>query len=105
MPGTQHRFHDPSKGAALAVRVVTRASKNELAEILPDGTLKVKLTAAPVDGQANQALLKFFSDILDVGITSIEIIAGRNSKTKLIAVDGIRAEELDKKILSIMRGR
>ena len=50
-------LHDGKKGAALALRVTPRASKNEIVEVLSDGTVKVHLTAPPVEGKANEALL------------------------------------------------
>jgi uncharacterized protein (TIGR00251 family) len=52
-------------GVRLAVRVQPRSSKNMVSGEL-DGFLKIKLTAPPVDGEANQALIKFLSGLLDI---------------------------------------
>ena len=41
----KYHLHDGRMGAALAVRVTPRASRNEITEIMPDGTVKVRLTA------------------------------------------------------------
>jgi hypothetical protein len=59
MRGRSFRLHDGQRGAALAVRVTPRARKNEIVEVLSDGTVKVHLTAPPVEGKANQALLEY----------------------------------------------
>ena len=93
------RLHDGKKGAALAVRVTPRASKNEIVEVLSDGTVKVHLTAPPVNGQANQALLKFMADVLDVPISSLEVVAGGSGRDKLISVIDMDADTLHKKIV------
>ena len=62
MSPKKYRLHDGQKGAALAIRVTPRASKNEIVEILADGTVKVRLTAPPVEGEANQALLTYLGE-------------------------------------------
>ena len=52
-------LHDGKKGAALAIRVTPRASRNEIVEILSDGTVRIRLTAPPAEDKANQALVKY----------------------------------------------
>jgi len=59
-------LHDGKKGAALAIRVTPRARRNEIVEVLSDGTVKIRLTALPEEGQSNQALVNFLSDVLNV---------------------------------------
>jgi hypothetical protein len=92
-------MHGGKQGAALAVRVTPRASKNEIVEVLRDGTVKIHLTAPPVDGKANEALLKFLSGILDIAQSRIEIVAGLGSRDKLIAVVDMDSVTLHKKIV------
>jgi uncharacterized protein YggU (UPF0235/DUF167 family) len=52
-------LHDGKKGAALAIRVTPRARRNEIVEVLSDGTVKIRLTAPPDESQSNQALVSF----------------------------------------------
>jgi len=92
-------LHDGKKGAALAVRVTPRASKNEIVDILSDGTVKVHLTAPPIEGKANEALLKFLAKVLDVPIGQLEVVAGATGRDKLISVIDMDAVTLHKKIL------
>ena len=92
-------LHDGKKGAALALRVTPRASKNEIVEVLSDGTVKVHLTAPPVEGKANEALLKFLAEILDVPLSCLEIVAGAGGRDKLISVTDMDASVLHKKIV------
>ncbi len=92
-------LHDGKKGSALALRVTPRASKNEIVEILSDGTVKVHLTAPPVEGKANEALLKFLAEILDVPLSCLDIVAGAGGRDKLISVTDMDASVLHKKIV------
>jgi uncharacterized protein (TIGR00251 family) len=68
------------------ITVSPRSSKNELI-LLPDGTYKVKLTAAPVDGEANEALIKFLSKEFDVAKSNIQILKGERGKRKVIILE------------------
>jgi uncharacterized protein (TIGR00251 family) len=67
-------------GAALAVRVTPRASKNRIVEVLGDGTVKIQLTAPPVDGEANAKLIAFLAAVLDISKSRIEIVAGATGR-------------------------
>ena len=103
MESRSFHLHDGKKGAALAVRVTPRASKNEIVGILSDGTVKVRLTAPPVEGKANAALLKFLAKLLDVSIRQLKVVAGAGSRNKLISVAKMDANRLHKKILDHIR--
>jgi len=92
-------LHDGKKGAALAVRVTPRASKNEISEVLSDGTIKIHLTAPPVEGKANEALLKFLSGVLKVPVSHLEVVAGVNGRDKIVSVVDMDAATLHKKIV------
>ena len=92
-------LHDGKKGSAIAVRVTPRASKNEIVEVLNDGTIKVHLVAPPVEGKANEALVKFLAQILGVTASRIEVVAGANGRDKLISVLEMDAATVHKKIV------
>jgi len=99
MTQRNYKLHDGKKGAALAVRVTTRASKNQIVGALNDGTIKVRITAAPTEGQANDELIKFLSGVLGIAKSRIEIVAGNTGRDKLISVLDMDAETLHKKIV------
>lgn len=94
-----YHLHDGKTGSALAVRITPRASRNEIREILDDGTVKIRITAAPVEGQANQALIEFLSSVLGVPKTKLEIVAGQSGRDKIVAVENMSAKEVQQKIL------
>ena len=75
---------------SFAVRVVTRASRTEIAGEL-EGAVKVRVASPPVDGAANAELIKLFAKTLGVGKSNVEIVAGQTSKTKRIRITGSTA--------------
>ena len=95
----KYQLHNGKKGTALAIRVTPRSRKNEVVEILSDGTIKIRLTAPPVEGKANAALIDFLSKILDVPSSNIEIVAGNSGHDKLVSILDIDANFVQAKIL------
>lgn len=94
------RLHDGKSGSALAVRVTPKASRNAIVGVLDDGTIKVHLTAPPVEGQANQALIEFLAEVLDVPKSRIEIVAGHSGRDKLVSILEMDVQTVHKKILT-----
>ena len=86
-------------GAALAILVVPGASRNEIADILEDGTIRIRLTAAPVEGKANAALIDYLSKVLDVPKSKIDIVAGHTRRDKLVSILDIDAETIQARII------
>jgi len=100
MSDRKFRLHGGQKGSALAVRVTPRASRNEVVEMLDDGTIKVRLAAPPVDNEANLALIEFLADILGVSKSRLDIVAGVTGRDKLIAVLDMDAETAHQRIVA-----
>ncbi len=96
------RFHNGKAGSALAVRVTPRASRDEIAEVLSDGTIRVRLTAPPVEGRANKALVKFLAKVLDVAPSRIEIVAGEGGRDKLVSIVDMSVETAQRKIMEYL---
>ncbi|NJL92594.1 MAG: DUF167 domain-containing protein [Anaerolineae bacterium] len=90
-----------SGGAAFSVRVVTRASRTELAGVQEDGILKVRLTESPDDGAANRQLIEFIAQTLGISPNKVEIVAGENSRDKLLSIDEIAPEILEEKLMTL----
>lgn len=77
-----------SPAAVLSLRIQPRASKNEIIQ-REGGKIKVRLTAPPVDGAANEALILFLSDVLGVTRSHVEIMSGLTSREKIIRIMGM----------------
>ena len=81
------------KGVVLKVQIQTRASRDEV--VGPHGdALKIRITAAPVDGAANKHLLKFLAKKLKIPQSQLSIQSGARSKNKSISIQGISATEV-----------
>ena len=102
MASRKFHLHDGRLGAALAVRVTPRASRNEITEIQSDGTVKVRLTAPPVEGDANRALITFMAEVLGVAPSKLDIVAGTTGKDKLISVLDMDKDEVHRRLVAYL---
>ena len=84
---------EEADGVSFWVRVSPRASKNEVEG--PHGdALRVRLTAPPVDGEANKALTKLFAKYFGVAKSRIEILQGESARNKRVRIRGLRIADL-----------
>lgn len=81
------------------VRVVPRASRSSVVGE-HDGALRVRVAAPPVDGAANEELLRVLARAFDVPVRDVEITSGQTSKLKQVRVKGASVEKLE----SLARG-
>jgi uncharacterized protein (TIGR00251 family) len=79
-------------GVRIRVHVAPRASANRVLGV-HDGALKVALTAPPVEGAANKALIEFLAKALGVPRSRVELLSGQTSRNKVVEVFGISREE------------
>jgi hypothetical protein len=79
--------------ATLSVRVQPRASRNEVAGLVGE-TLKIRLTAPPVEGAANDACLAFLAKLLDLAPSRLAIIQGERSRNKVVRITGLTQAEV-----------
>lgn len=86
-------------GIKLNIKVIPNASRCEVVGIL-DNSLKIKLDVPPVDGKANEKCIKFFSKLLGIPKSSISIISGEKSRSKVLFIKG-NAQELELKLKKI----
>ena len=83
------------KGRRFEVRVQPRASKNEIAGIR-EGVVRVRLQAPPVEGAANEALVRFLADELGISSRQVRIVSGFGSRNKVVEVDIVASPALDR---------
>lgn len=96
------KLHDGKHGAAIAIRVTPRARKTELSGIMADGTLRIRISAPPVEGKANKALIKYLADVLGVRKSRIEIVAGETGLDKIVSIVDMSAEQVQRRILEVI---
>lgn len=98
---SQHHLHNGSGGAAIAVRVETHASRDQIAEILGDGTLRVCLKSATTGEKVNAPLLDYLARVLNVPAARMEIVAGSSTADKLVAIINIDSVALHERIVKL----
>ncbi len=81
----------------MKVYLQPKASKNEVIGPYRDG-IKVKVTAPPTEGKANEALIRFLSKELKVPPSSVEIIKGLHTREKILRITESLDQELTKKL-------
>jgi uncharacterized protein (TIGR00251 family) len=93
-------LNEKDGAVTIRIRVQPRASRTEIVGEHA-GAIKLRVTAPPVDGKANEECRRFLAKLLKVGATSIEIISGDSSRDKVIRISNISArrvlEVLDRK--------
>jgi len=88
---------ESSAGATFSVKVHPRARKNAITGTVGDA-LKLSLTAPPVDGKANQAVIEFFAGFFDIPRSSVTIASGQTSRLKVICVAGLRKQTVEQRL-------
>jgi uncharacterized protein (TIGR00251 family) len=78
----------------LEVHVVPRASRSKVLGI-HDGRLRISLDAAPVDGEANQALITFLAKQLKMPKRDVTLCRGESSRQKLVSLRGVTTSALE----------
>ena len=84
--------------ARVALRVRAGAQRTELMGRYGDGW-KLRIAAPPVDGKANDAIIRFLADVAGVPQAGVRIVTGHSSATKLVEVSGISPRQLERAML------
>jgi len=80
------------EGIFIKIRVQPKASKNEIKGLQGDA-LKVRLTAPPVEGAANQACIDFFAKLCNIPRLRVEIVSGLTGRNKTVFIRGMQKED------------
>jgi uncharacterized protein (TIGR00251 family) len=85
-------IRESADGVTFAIKVHPGANKNAITGEIGDA-LKLSLSAAPEKGRANEACIEFFAKLLKVPRSSVTIASGQTSRSKVIRVAGISAQQ------------
>lgn len=86
-----------SAGIRLTIHAQPRAARSEIAG-LHGRALKVRLAAPPVDGAANEALIRLLAERLGVPRGAIRIVAGAGGRSKVVEIAGLTVDEARKRL-------
>lgn len=103
MKNKQFHFHDGKKGSAMLVHIVTGMERGRIASFTKDGTLIIELAGQPDDESLNEKLIAILGTSLKIPAGKIEIVAGANSRYKLISIMDLDPILLQEKITGLVR--
>jgi uncharacterized protein len=86
-----------STGVTVKIYVAPRSSSNKVMGV-HNGAIKVALTAPPVEGAANKALIEFMAKVLGVPRGAVRITSGETSRHKTVSVAGVGSQDALKKL-------
>jgi len=89
--------HESAQGISFAVKVHPRARKNAITGVMGDA-LKLALTAPPVEGRANQAVIEFFAELFAIPRSSVTIASGETSRNKLVRISGLSRTAVEQRL-------
>ncbi len=92
------QFQESHGSVVLPIKVTPRANKSEIVGLEGDA-IKVRLKAPPVDGKANEALVRFIAEVFAVPRASVEIVSGLTARRKLVSVRGVSAARAQQLLL------
>ena len=77
-----------------AVRLTPRGGADRVEGVSEEGVLLVRVAAPPVEGAANEALLKLIAHELDIPPRTVRVVSGATARQKLVAVSGVEVTTL-----------
>ena len=86
-------IRDTPQGASFLVRVQPRARKNGVQGVMGEA-LRISLSMPPIEGRANEALIHFLAELLQVARSSISIASGEHARNKRICIAGRSAAQI-----------
>ncbi|MCB0119402.1 MAG: DUF167 domain-containing protein [Anaerolineales bacterium] len=98
----EYVLHDGKRGSALALRITPRASRNQIAGVLNDGTVKIHIASDPSDEDMNTEIVAFLAEVLGVPKSRVEIVAGEAGRDKLVSVLDMDVETAHQRIVAHM---
>jgi len=93
---------DTPEGVTFTVKVHPRARKNAITGTVGEA-LKLALTAPPVEGRANQAVVEFFADLFEIPRSSVTIASGARGRRKVIRVKDVSKQAIEDKLAENLR--
>jgi hypothetical protein len=94
-------LNETAKGITFAIKVHPRAHKNAITGLVGDA-LRLALTAPPVEGKANQAVIEFFADLFAIPRSSVTIASGETSRNKVVRISGMSRQMVEERLAGML---
>jgi len=85
--------------AKIGVKIRPNGKRNEVSTLDP---LVIRISAPPTEGKANEALIRYLSDILDIPQSAIQIVHGANIKQKILEITGLSLVDISARLKKSM---
>ncbi|MEE8466600.1 MAG: DUF167 domain-containing protein [Dehalococcoidia bacterium] len=87
----------PTDSCILKVRVQPKASRNQVLGY-DEGTLRLRVTAPPIDGKANAGVIALLAKTLGVSKSKLQIVQGQSSRNKAVSVETLTEQEVRRRV-------
>ena len=94
IPGPNYPITETAEGVVVHLQVAPRSSKCQIVGC-QGGFLKIKITAPPVEGRANEECIRFLADLLGIKKDRIKIVGGLKSRKKTLTIKGLKKSDVE----------
>ena len=91
-------FRPTGTGVRFAITVQPRASRTEIVGEHGE-TVKIRIAAPPVEGAANEELIRFLAKQLHVPASAVRVVSGQSGRRKLVEIEGVGADQVRRALL------
>ena len=81
----------------IQVKVIPNAAQNKI-EGWQENILRIRIRAVPEKGKANETLIAYLAEKLDISKSSISLISGQSARIKRVAIEGLSKDEIEKRL-------
>jgi hypothetical protein len=97
-------LREAAGGVSFSIKVHPRGRRNAITGTAGEA-LKVSLTAPPVDGKANQAVVEFFAALFEIPRSSVTIASGESSRQKAVRVAGVNRQTVERRLMQVLESQ
>ncbi len=94
MPTEILAIRESEGGVTFSIRVLPRSSRSEIAGI-QESALRIRITAPPVEGLANEECIRLLAKKLHIAKSRISLIAGQQSRNKTVRIEGLKRKDIE----------
>ena len=104
MQGPLARYAPPVSVVTIQIRVIPRARRTEI-DLWDGEVLRIRVAQLPLDGRANEAVLRTLAAALDLPRRALTLIAGERRREKVIRIEGLAQAEVQARLTAVARPR
>ena len=95
-------FRETNEGVIIAIKVTPKSHKNEIIG-KENEEIKIRIRAIPEKGNANNAILHFLAEILNISSSSLNLVTGTTSRHKKVLIKGLDMKKIEELLLGLKK--